>query len=144
MSYKNKLLLELMKAAGRDFSNVALESGKFIKDAFLTEVVPRELKPKLKNYDPPSGYLKTIRPFFKMFGGLLAGSAAILLSNDSDLSTAMLRASPFYIYGLGDGGYEAIDGRKADAYLPPATFAIELPYSYFSNLHRRAKLRTPL
>jgi len=131
-----------MKEAGRDLSNVVRVSGKFIKDAFLTEVVPRELKLKLKNYDPPKGYLKAVRPFLKMYGGFLAGSVSILMSKDSGLPTAMLRANPFYIYGFGDGIYDLLDTKKYETSLPPATLAIEMPFSYLSNLHKKTKLRS--
>ncbi len=110
---------------------------KFVKDAFLTEVVPRELKSKLKNYDLPEGYLKIARPFLKMYGGFLVGSASIVLMNSPDLSNAVLRATPFYAYGLADGMYEAVESRDNNMSLPPATLFIELPYSCFSNLYKR-------
>ncbi len=137
MGYKNKVFSEMAKELGKDIGKAARVSGKFMWDALRTEFVPREKKTKLKNYDPPEFYLKAARPFLKMFGGFLAGSASIVLTNSPDLTNAALKANPFYVYGLADGMYEAVEAKDNNVSLPPATLLIELPYSCFSNLRKR-------
>lgn len=141
MNYKNKIIFELIKEATIDISKIAKQSGKFIRDAFLTEIVPRELKSKLKNYEPPQKYLKVIRPFLKAYGGFLAGFASIFLSKDPDLSTSMLKANSLFIYGLGDGIYDLLEKERVNDYFPPATLCIELPYNYISNLYKRSRAK---
>lgn len=145
MHYKGKMLLEIPGEAGRDLMKAVKATGKFIKDAIMTEVVPGELKSKLKNYNPPEGYIKAVRPFLKIYGGFfLSGSASILLSKNADLSTAFLRANPFYLYGLGDGCYDVLNFGRSESSLPPATLAIEIPYSFMSEIFRKTKTKTTL
>jgi hypothetical protein len=145
MSYKNRLFLELMKEAGEDLTNVARASGKFIKDAVLTEVVPRELKSNLRNYSPPDFYLKAIRPSLKFWATFLGGTASVFLGKNTNLGTAAFRAQPIYIYGFADFGYDLADFKQSEYYLPPATLLVEggyKAYSYVSDLCKRAKLKT--
>jgi hypothetical protein len=144
MSYKSKILLEMPREKGRDLFKAVKATGKFVKDAFLTELVPRELKSKLKNYDPSYSYIKVVRPSLKFWGTVIGGTASLFLGKNPDLPAAALRAQPVYIYGFVDFGYDLADFKGSESYLPPATLLIEGGYkafSYFSNLLKKQKLK---
>jgi hypothetical protein len=160
MGYKNKVFSEMAKEFGKDIGKAARVSGKFVKDAFLTEIIPRKFKSKLKdksklnNYNPDF-YVKNVRYSLKFGAGVLGGCTLAYFLRNTDLLTMSGLAIPFAVggvtdanYGMGDYTGYHISSRKHDSYLPPAAWPIEFVYNaaggistYFSNLHNRALKR---
>ena len=51
MNYKNRVMLAMGEEVGKGALRIFLKIGKFLRDAILTEVIPRDLKHRLRNYN---------------------------------------------------------------------------------------------
>lgn len=158
MGYKSNLLSRMAEVLAEDAepiirgtNGISKSVWKFVKDAFLTEVVPKELKSKLKNYDPDSNYIRKVRPALKIMGQ--TGVIVPLVTLTKDLPNTTQNVIMWSSFGCGfvDFAYEFADSLKnpKDPYLAPATWPIELGYNiikdtrdYFSDLGKRTRFKT--
>jgi len=133
MDRKNKKFLDAVNRIGKGIGNATIKTGKFFKDAVLTEFVHKEFKPSLGDYNPSETYVDSIRAPLKLFGSGLIGAGGILghvLTNNPDYSIAGVT---LFVLGWMDSFYDQFDSQtegfearaKKQPYFPPAIAPLE-------------------